>query len=113
MVILTVLPVFAPLTLWPLHAAFRSARPNLQQLAGQVAAGNAVSFPRWSGLFRLVDSRVDPISGNVGLSLDPLPSGPSGFVRLYPRVPPNHAGPIRGSQLNVDLGGGWWYREEF
>ena len=112
-VILTALPLFAPLTSWPLHAAFVRARPNLEEIADQVASGKAISFPRWAGAFRLVGSRVDPISGNVALLLDPLPSGPTGLVRLYPSTPPNYAGPISGLELNLDLGGGWWYREEF
>jgi hypothetical protein len=112
-VTLTVLPILAPLTLWPLHAAFWSAQPKLEQLADHFASGRPVSLPRWAGVFRLVGSRVDPVSGNVGLILDPWPSGPTGLVRLYPSAPPNHAGPIRGSSLNVDLGGGWWYREEY
>jgi hypothetical protein len=69
-VALIVLPVFAPLTSWPLRLAFLAARPELETLADQIASGQTVSFPRWVGLFRFADSGVDSASGNVGLLIE-------------------------------------------
>jgi hypothetical protein len=110
--VLTVLPVLAPVSLWPFHLAFWAARPTLEVLADQVAAGQSVRFPRWAGLFRLAEARVDSASGNVGLLIEPNPNHPAGLVRLCPGNPPNYAGPIGGSDLSLHLGGAWWYRED-
>jgi hypothetical protein len=64
---LAVLPALTLSTFWPLHIAFLTARPTLELLADQVAAGQAAGFPQRAGLFRLAGSAVDPVSGNVGL----------------------------------------------
>ena len=56
------------------------------------------------------DRVVDAASGNVGLLIDPNPSGDPGFVRVRPGTPPDVRGPIIGSDLNVELGAGWSYR---
>jgi len=109
---LSVLPLVTLCTLWPLHLAFLTARPTLERLADQVAAGQAASFPQRAGLFRVAGSAVDPISGNVGLMIDPNPSGPTGFVRVRRGTPRNRRGPFGWDDLDVDLGWGWEYREE-
>lgn len=110
---LTAMPVATVWTLWPLRLAFLTARPALERLADQAAAGRAVGSPQWAGPFRLAGSAVDPATGNVGLMIDPNPGGPVGFVRLGPGANPDHRHrPIRGDDLEVQLGGGWWYHEE-
>jgi hypothetical protein len=109
---LSVMPLVTLWTLWPLHLAFRTARPNLEHLADQVAAGQAPGFPRWAGLFRIAGSAVDTATGNVGLLIDPNPNGPTGFVRVSPGTSRNRAGPFGWDDLDVDLGWGWEYREE-
>jgi hypothetical protein len=100
-------------TLWPLHFAFAISKPSLDRLADQVAAGKAVGFPRQAGLFRVRGAAVDPGSGDVGLMIEPHPSGPSGFVRLGTGVYRGAGAPIAGSDLRIDLGAsGWSYRED-
>jgi hypothetical protein len=110
--VLAVLPVLMLWTFWPLHLAFLMARPTLELVADQVAVGQAVGFPRRAGLFQVLGSAVDPISGSVGLMIDPNPIGATGFVRVHPGTAPDQRGPIVGSELDVNLGGRWWYRED-
>jgi hypothetical protein len=43
---------------------------------------------------------------------DPDPSNPSGFVRVRAGSSPNGSDPIIGSNLHIDLGWGWSYRED-
>jgi hypothetical protein len=109
---LAVLPALTLWTFWPLEMAFLAARPALDRLADQVAAGNTVGLPQRAGLFHVVDSVVDPISGNVALLIDPNPRNPNRFVRLWSGSGANPIGPIFGSSLNVSLGGGWCYHDE-
>ncbi len=108
--LLTAVPPGTVVTLWPLRLAFLVSRPALEQLADQAAAGQSISFPRQAGLFWMRGARMDPASHNVGLLLDPNPSGPSGFVRMGPEH--NGAGPFSSSGMGVALGGGWEYRQE-
>ncbi len=109
---LCLLPLVTLLTFWPLRLGFLLVRPGLDRLADQVAAGKATGFPQWVGPFRVARSTVDPVSGNVGLMIDPNPNGPTGLVRVRPFIPPNRNGPFRWDDLLVDLGWGWEYREE-
>lgn len=109
---LTVLPIVTLWTFWPLHLAFMAARPTMERLADQVAAGKPVLFPRRAGVFVVSAAAVDPISGDVGLMIEPNPNHPSGFVRARPGSAPNPNTPIGGSNLSVGLGGGWSYRED-
>ncbi|MFI5387530.1 MAG: hypothetical protein ACHQ50_15585 [Fimbriimonadales bacterium] len=110
---LSVMPLATLCTLWPLHLAVFTARPALELLADQVAAGQAPGFPRRAGLFWVAGSAVDTATGNVGLMIDPNPNGPTGFVRVSPGTPLEHRfRPIGADDLEVDLGGGWWYHEE-
>jgi hypothetical protein len=109
---LTVMPLATVWTLWPLHLAFHTVRASLERLADQVAVGQALGFPRWAGPFRVARSAVDPVSGNVGLMIDPNPNGPAGLVRVRPGNPPDRRGPFGWDDLHVDLGSGWEYREE-
>jgi hypothetical protein len=104
---LAVLPGVTAWSVWPFYVKFLTAKPALERLADQIAAGQAVSFPQSAGPFRLAASRVDSQSGGIALLTDPNPGGPSGFVR--------HKGcfsPIRGDWWHVALGGGWCYHEE-
>ncbi len=85
---LTVLPIATLWTFWPLHLAFMAALPTMERLADQVASGKTVLFPRRAGVFVLSAAAVDPVSGDVGLMIDPNPSGPTGFVRARPQLSP-------------------------
>ena len=117
---LAVLPFVSLVTFWPLHLAFLIARPQLERLADRVEATSAVGTPGRMvlfqpirvGWFKIVDSAVDPLSGNVGLVINPARHGRSGLVRVRPGSPPDPRGPIAGSVLDVPLGGGWRYRQQ-
>lgn len=110
---LTVMPLATTWTLWPLRLAFHVSRPSLERLADRVATGQTVQTARWVGPFRVARTAVDPATGNVGLMIDPNPNGPTGFVRLGPGNSPDRRHlPIRGDDLEVDLGEGWYYHEE-
>ena len=107
-----VLPLTMVITLWPLRVAFSVSRPALERLADRVAAGQVLATSEWAGLIHVVGSAVDSATGNVGLIVDPDPSGRSGFVRLGPGVPPGQtAGPFFNQSVN-SLGGRWSYQEE-
>ena len=109
---LAMFPGVTLLTYWPLHLAFLVARPRLENLADRVDAGSAVVAPVRVGYFQIVDSAVDPLSGNVGLITNPVRHGRTGLVRVRPGTPPDARGPIAGSRLDVSLGGGWRYRQQ-
>jgi hypothetical protein len=109
-IVLAFLPLFTILSLWPLRLGFVIARPALERLADQVAAGQTIGYPQQLGLFRIGGSRVDAASGNVGLLIDWNPSRDPGFVRVRSGTPTDVRGPIIGSDLNVELGAGWSYR---
>jgi hypothetical protein len=108
----TVTPILTLWTLWPLHMAFIAARPAMERLANQVAAGKSIGFPRQVGYFKVAGCAVDPVSGTVGLMIEPNPSHPAGFVRARPVSARNPNSPILGSNLRVELEGGWSYRED-
>jgi hypothetical protein len=110
---LTLLPAITLVSCWPLRIAFLSARPALERVADQVAAGKRVTFPQQAGLFRLGGSAIAPFSDEVTLMIDPNPSRYEGFLR----IPPGgngmaRGGPISGATLQVHLGGRWWYCKE-
>lgn len=109
---LLLMPCMTVSTLWPLRLAFLRARPVLDRLADQAAAGQSVGWPQWAGPYRLVRADVDPVPGHVALVIDPDPGGPSGFVRELPGARPRQGKLILGTDLEVDLGGGWSYRVE-
>ena len=109
---LSMMPLMTLWTLWPLHLAFFAARPALERLADQVAAGEMLNFPRRVGLFRVAGAALEPISGNIGLMIDANPNGPTGFVRVSRGASQNRQGPFRWDDLLVDLGHDWEYREE-
>ena len=86
---------------------------RLQPMADQVEAGQAPGFPRRAFVFSVAASALDGSSGNVSLMIDPNPKRPTGFVRVGPGTPPESRFQlIRGDELEVYLGGGWWYLEE-
>jgi hypothetical protein len=63
----------------------------------------------------VVDSAVDPASGDVGLITDPDLSGRAGFVRTSagrsaPTSPPT--GPFYNLNFALNLNGRWWYECE-
>jgi hypothetical protein len=109
---LTLLPALTVISLWPLHLGFALARPAMNRLADQAAAGKLVVFPQRAGPFRVLRAVIDPISGQVGLMVEPNPSRPTGFVRVPGEEPPNVRRPIIGTELHMGLGGGWSYRED-
>jgi hypothetical protein len=114
-IVLAALPLTMLFTDWPLRLAFLASKPALDRLADRVAAGHAPGRPVLAGLFMVVNSEVDPTTGNVGLVTDPDPSGRSGFVRVSP-APSTSPGRVRGPfyNLNGDLymGGRWRYQNE-
>ena len=65
---LAVMPgVVTAWTVWPFRLEFLIARPSLERLADQIAAGQAVSFPQNAGPFRLAASRVEFHLSALGL----------------------------------------------
>jgi hypothetical protein len=107
---LAVLPIVTLWTLWPLHLAFCAARPDLERLVNQVAAGRPVRFPRRVGLFNLTAATVAPGSGHVGLRIYANGANSTGLVRLNAGAVPKTYGPFLGVNFDVYMGGGWWYR---
>lgn len=105
-----VLPILTLWTLWPLHVAFLVARPRMERLADQVAAGKPIRFPRRVGLFRIAAPVTQPVSGYPGLLIRKDPYTSPGFVRVQPGTTRTTHGPIVGVNFDVYLGGGWWYR---
>ena len=111
-VALGILPLTMLLTFWPLRLAFLASAPALDGLADRVAAGQGVTSPEWAGLFRVVGSAVEPSNGNVGLIIDPDPSGCAGFVRVgaSPGLPVGRSGgPFYNLNLDMRLGDRWRY----
>jgi hypothetical protein len=108
--ILAGLPLLTVLTLWPFRLAFLVSRPELNRLADDVAAGRTIAWPQRVGPFLVVAGRVEARNGNIGLLIDPNPSGPAGFVRMRSRR--EGAGPFSASGMGVDLDGNWEFREE-
>ncbi len=109
---LCLMPLVTLWTFWPLRLGFLTTRSALDRLGDQVAAGAVPSLPQWVGPFRVSGAATDPVSGNIGLMIDPNPNGPTGLVRLRPGLPPNRVGPFGWDDLLVDLGWGWESREE-
>jgi hypothetical protein len=110
--ILALLPIFTLGTLWPLHLAFFAARPAFDHLANQIAAGKTVVFPQYAGWLRLNGAAVDPVSGAVGLLTEPDTRHPAGFVRVRPGSAASPNTPVHGSDLCVELGGKWSFRQD-
>ncbi|HZW34371.1 MAG TPA: hypothetical protein VFF52_26850 [Isosphaeraceae bacterium] len=113
--VLAILPLTMLLTRWPFHLAFLASTQALDRLADRVAAGQGIASPEWAGLFRVVGSAVDPSSGDVGLIIDPEPSGRSGFVRVVaaPSVPAGgSSGPFYNLYLDLKLRDRWRYECE-
>jgi hypothetical protein len=110
--IMALLPMVTLGTFWPLSLAFFNSRPAFERMADQVAAGRTLVFPQYVGLFQINGTELDPVSGNVGLMIEPDRSHPAGFVRLGPGPAASLSSPFSGSNLHVELGGKWSYREE-
>ena len=99
----------------PYACCDRVAVPAMERLADRVGAGQPVTSPEWVGLFRVVGSAVDPSTGNVGLIIDPDPSGRSGFVRVSvgPGIPAGRSnGPFHNLNFDLQLRDRWWYECE-
>ncbi len=113
-IVLAVMPGVTAWTAWPLRLVFLAARPAMERLANQVAAGQAVTFPQWVGPFQVVGSKFDPGTGGVALLTDRNPGGPSGFVRFRgsASVTSNCHYTIRGDWFHVGLADEWCYHEE-
>jgi hypothetical protein len=109
--VLALLPLSMLFTFWPFRLAFLASRPAMDRMADRVDAGQAVTSPEWVGLFRVVGSAVDPFNGNVGLIIDPDPSGRSGFVRFgrSSNMPQGRRqrGPFYNLYADLDLHDGW------
>jgi hypothetical protein len=104
-------PFASPFSHWPLRLACVISKPILDELADRVAAGDSPVTPRWAGLFRVLGTRLDTDSGNVGLVIDDHPYGLTGLVRRGPGSR-HHFGPFHNLNEDVSLGGGWWFQEE-
>ena len=94
-IVLAALPLTMLFAEWPLRLAFLASKSALDRLADRVAAGDAPGRPVRAGLFTVVNSEVDPTTGNVGLVTGSNTSGRSGFVRLSP-TPSTSPGRVRG-----------------
>jgi hypothetical protein len=110
--IMALLPLVTLGTFWPLRLAFFNSYPAFQRMADEVAAGRTLVFPQSVGLFQINGTDFDPVSGNVGLMIEPDRSHPAGFVRLGTGPAASLSSPFSGSNLHVELGGKWSYREE-
>jgi hypothetical protein len=102
-------PLMALLTFWPLRVAFLISRPALERLADRVAAGHVPAFPMQAGLYRIVGSATDPVTGNVALITDSKPSGRAGFVRSQPGTP---HGPFSSLFMGMSLSRTWAFEME-
>ncbi len=112
--LLTILPGSMAATLWPLHLAFRLARPEMIRLTERVARGEKVRFPREAGVYTVVEIRVDPEHPeNLAILLDNNPNGETAFVRIrdaeYYRTGPLNISP---TDTYIPLGDGWSYMVE-
>lgn len=113
--VLSLLPLSMLLTFWPFRLAFLVSRPAMDRLADRVDAGQAVTSPEWAGLFRVVGSTTDASTRNVGLIIDPDPSGRSGFVRVSfsPVTPAGRSnGPLHNLNFDLQLRERWSYQCE-
>lgn len=109
--ILTLMPSATALTAWPFRLEFLLARPALERLADQVAAGRPITTPQWAGRFRLAGSAVDTASGNVALLF--APNGPRALVRIGPRARLGECGsPVQGDWSHLPLTFGWCFHQE-
>jgi hypothetical protein len=109
------LPLTMLFTHWPLRVAFLASQPALDRLANRVAGGQSLRGPVRAGFFNVISSAVDPSSGNIGLIIDPDPSGRSGFVRPgpSPSAPPSRlTGPFYNLDFDLELFDGWRYQTE-
>ena len=110
---LAVAPLATLLSLWPLHLYFLFARPAMEQMADQAAAGLPFGAPTWIGVVRVQGADVNPRTGEVALFCEPNRSHPAGFVRAGTTASAGRGAPtIAGSNLKVDLGYRWSYRED-
>jgi hypothetical protein len=100
-VTMAVTPLITLWTFWPLRVAFLVSWPALERLADHIESGHTVPFPVQAGLFRVVGSATDSRTGSVGLTIDPNPSGRSGFVRY---LPGNTSGPGCGPFHSLFMG---------
>ncbi len=107
---LSLAPITMLLTPWPFRLAFLASQPSLERLADRVGAGNPVTTPEWAGVFRIVGSDRNTVTGAVGLITDPNASGRSGFERRGPAPPGN--GPFYNLSYDLKLTGKWRYVEE-
>jgi hypothetical protein len=110
-----ILPLTMALGQWPFRLAFLASKPALDRLADQVVVGQASRGPVRAGLFRIVRSSIDSSSGNVGLIINPDPSGRGGFVRyrLDPSTPRGRRnGPFYNLNFELQLCDRWRYECE-
>jgi hypothetical protein len=114
---LVMVAAFAPLSMiltsWPLRLAFLASRPAMERLANRVADGERPSQPEWAGLFRVIGTDVQSKKGNIGLIIVADSTGRSGFVWLGPGVAEQDThGPFYNLDLDIHLGGRWFYQCE-
>jgi hypothetical protein len=102
-------PLMTLLTFWPLRVAFLVSSPVLERLADQVSAGQAPAFPIRAGLYRIVGSATDPVTGNVALITDANPNGRAGFVRYLPGT---RHGPFCNLFMGMSMSRMWTFEVE-
>jgi hypothetical protein len=95
----------------PLALVGRLSIALLQALDMSGGIGGILDFEvgyRMGGqVARVVGPAVDPVSGNVGLIVDPDPNGRPGFGRVGPGIPPElNAGPLQ-KECVIELGRRW------
>ncbi len=112
-VVLTLLPWFTLLTLWPLRLAVLISTSALDRLTNRVATAQSVGLPQWAGPpFRAASSHGDAASGYVGLMIEPERNRPDWLDRVRPTAPWDTGSLMIGSSLCRELRGGWWHRTD-
>ena len=106
------LPLLTLWSLWPIRLLFVAARPQIEYLANEAAAGRNPGAPQTVGLFRFTQIRFAPSSGSVSLFMDPVPGHSSCFFRKGSRPSTTSDSFESRSVLSVHLADDWWYFEK-
>jgi hypothetical protein len=98
---------------WPLRAAFIVSMSAMSLLADRVAARQPIPIPVRAGVFTVVDTALDPGTGNVALILDLDPAGRTAFVRIGSlALPGRRLGPLYSLFAEEYMYGRWWHQQE-
>lgn len=97
--------ISVPLTLWPLHIAYRISQPELHRVARELQAGKTFSGSIRVGLFVIEQVKLDENSKSACLYTSLDPAGKEGFSF-------GQGGCYVNLQTEVEFGGGWRYLVE-